>query len=565
MLKQTTCYSFVTVVVLLFLIPKSACAQQLDNIRNEKPFTIHGNISNNLILAHTNSTLSSSQPFTYILSGNFNASIYGVSLPFSFALSDKQRDYSQPFNQFGLSPSYKWATIHAGFRNVRFSDFTLSGHTFAGAGIELNPGKFRFGMVSGRFNRSTSTNEYTPTIDSLPEYKRKGTSIKLGVGSNKNFVDLVVLRIQDDTSTFKGNPEDYPNRTPEQNLVTGINTKITLSKYLTFEGEGAISLYTSNMRASMYDTSDDSFVYKVSDVILINQSTLWFTAMRTSLLYKKKDFSTKLEFRRIDPGYKSLGAYYFNSDIQNFTVSPSFGLWKRKMLVRGSLGLQRDNLRNTKKATSTRTIGSLSVSVNPSQLFGIDAMYSNYSTNQKAGRSPVTDTTKIYQATQTVTLTPRLTFMSTTKSQMVLLMLNRTNLNDNNPVTQNLTENTATTANLNYILSLFAYRLSLTGGLTYLGMKNSMFENKARGITAGLSKMLAKETLSLSWSNTLLFTDYLQNKGKVFTTSVGSNYRLKERHQFRLNIFFTGNFYAEGSTISSFNEIKGDIGYVFTF
>jgi hypothetical protein len=559
-------YPWVFIGVLLLLFGRQPIsAQQLDNIQNEKPFSFHGSINNNLILAHSSGSTEQTQPFSYILSGNFNASIYGLSLPFSFTLSDQQRNYCQPFNQFGLSPSYKWITLHAGYRNVRFSDFTLGGHTFTGVGIELNPGKFRFGFISGRFNRSTYTNDFNPTIDSLPEYKRKGLALKLGVGGKKTFVDLIILRIQDDTASFKGDPGDFPNRTPEQNLVTGLNSKIAFSKYLTFEGEGAISIYTTNMYAAKYDSSESSLVNKFSDIILINQSTLWFTAFRTSLFYKKKDFSTKLEFRRIDPGYKSLGAYYFNSDIRNITVSPAFALWKRKMMVRGSLGLQRDNLRNTKKVTSLRTIGSLAITINPSQVFGVDAQYNNFSTNQKAGRSPVTDTSKVYQATQTLSITPRLTFIGSKQSQMIMLMLNRTRLNDNNPVTQNLTENTSTVANLNYILSLFVSRISLSAGLTYLGMKSTQFENTARGITAGVSRMFAKQTLSVNWSNSLLFTKYLDEKGKVFTTSIGMNYQLKKQHQFRLNTYFTGNYYPTGSAIKSFNQIKGDLGYVFTF
>lgn len=557
--------AFVLLVLLSTLKSQFVTAQQLENLGNVKPFTINGNISNNLILASSNRYQQADQPFSNVLSGNVNATFYGISLPFSFTLGNKQRSYSQPFNQFGLSPSYKWITVHVGYRNVRFSDFTLAGRTFAGAGIELTPGKFRFGLVGGRFNQSTSTNEYAPTIDSMPQYKQKGFALKLGVGSTKTFVDLILMRIQDDSLSLKKNANDYPGRLPAQNLLSGLNTKLTLSKTLTFEGEGAVSIFTSNMKAPLVDSSAGSIARKVSGIAVVNQSTMLYKAFRASLLYKKKDFSTKLEFRRIDPGYTSLGAYYFSSDLQNITVSPSFSLLKRKIMVRGSLGLQRDNLDKSKKATSMRTIGSLGVSFNPSQVFGLDANYSNYSTNQRAGKSPITDTTKVYQATQTISVSPRLMFMNTRHSQVILLMINRTNLNDNNPLTQSLTENAATTANLNYIISILATQISFTGGLTYLGMKNAMFENKARGLSAGVSKMLAKGTLSVSWSNTLLFTDYLQNKGKVFTTALATNYNLKTHHQFRLNLYYTGNFYPGGSTIKSFNEMKGDIGYVFTF
>jgi len=39
-----------------------------------------------------------------------------------------------------MSPYYKWITIHVGYRNINYSQFTLAGHTILGAGIELHPG-----------------------------------------------------------------------------------------------------------------------------------------------------------------------------------------------------------------------------------------------------------------------------------------------------------------------------------------------------------------------------------------------------------------------------------------
>ena len=84
------------------------------------------------------------------LSGSVNVSLPGgVSLPFSMVLGNQGASFRQPFNQFGVSPTYKWAMVHAGYRNVQFSPFTLAGHTFLGGGFEINPGKLRLGAVYG--------------------------------------------------------------------------------------------------------------------------------------------------------------------------------------------------------------------------------------------------------------------------------------------------------------------------------------------------------------------------------------------------------------------------------
>ncbi|MBP8877869.1 MAG: hypothetical protein KBF67_12900, partial [Flavobacteriales bacterium] len=62
-------------------------------------------------------------PFFWAISGTPTATIQGVQLPFMVMISDQQRDFQQPFNQFGLSPYYKWAKVHLGYRDVSFSKF----------------------------------------------------------------------------------------------------------------------------------------------------------------------------------------------------------------------------------------------------------------------------------------------------------------------------------------------------------------------------------------------------------------------------------------------------------
>lgn len=75
--------------------------------------------------------------------------------------------------------------------------------------------------------------------------------------------------------------------------------------------------------------------------------------------------NTRMEYRRIDPGYRSMGAYFMNNDLENLTITPSMSLFKRKLNLRGSIGVQHDNLRNTKRATSIRTISAIHASINP--------------------------------------------------------------------------------------------------------------------------------------------------------------------------------------------------------
>ena len=81
------------------------------------------------------------QPNPFGLSGAITVSLPGgITLPFSGVLGNQGTSFRQPFNQFGLSPSYKWATVHAGYRNVTFSPFTLARPYFFGRGCRAQSG-----------------------------------------------------------------------------------------------------------------------------------------------------------------------------------------------------------------------------------------------------------------------------------------------------------------------------------------------------------------------------------------------------------------------------------------
>jgi hypothetical protein len=144
---------FLPVVMLVFYC-SSLSAQDLSKLKTQKPFAIDGTLSTTANFYTISGKESTRDPFSYVLSGNVNVSVYSLQLPFSFTYSNSSFNYAQPFNRFGISPEYKWIRLHLGYRSMSFSPLTMAGHSFLGAGVELNPGKLRFGAVYGRFNHS---------------------------------------------------------------------------------------------------------------------------------------------------------------------------------------------------------------------------------------------------------------------------------------------------------------------------------------------------------------------------------------------------------------------------
>ena len=538
--------------------------QDVGNKAKPKPFTFHGSIGLNLMAYAVDGIPARQLPFSYLITANATATIYGIELPFSFVYSNRQKSYAQPFNQFGLSARWKWITLHGGYRNVTFSEFTLAGHTFLGGGIELTPSIFRFGFVYGRFDRKTTTSPVFET-DSLPRFKRKGFAVKLGVGTENNHFDLLFLRIRDDSSSIE-HPDTGAYRFPEQNVVAGFSSRFTFFKKLTWETEAAVSLYTTDMSAKpSLDSTSPSILLNLNNFFVINQSSEYYMAIRSSLKFKSKSWSLKLEYKRIDPRYRSMGAYYFNNDVENLTLSPSFTLLKRKLSVSGSVGLQRDNLKGSKRATSLRTIGNVNVSFNPSYKFGLDINYGNFGISQSAGRLPLNDTIKVSQTTHNLSVMPRLMFMDTKKSHMIFLVYSMAMFYDQNKFTSAITYFESHTGQLNYTLGLIESKWSFTFGLSYASFSTCLSDNTGTGGTFGLSKLFFKDKLSLNWNNSLTRSVSDAGKGWILNSNLTSNYKVHKHHAIKLNVYFTGNYNDPGSINKSFNEIKGDLGYVYSF
>jgi hypothetical protein len=157
--------------------------------------------------------------------------------------------------------------------------------------------------------------------------------------------------------------------------------------------------------------------------------------------------------------------------------------------------------------------------------------------------------------------------MNEKHSHILMLMFNKMKLNDKNALTAQYTENDATIVNLNYNLGFNQSAMTLLFGFTYNKLQNSIFENSASGFTAGVSKSWLEGKLQSGLSNSLIWSGQKGDADKDMTlnTSVNSSYQINKRHSLRLNVFFI-RFMAKGTAQEpTFNELKGDFGYVFTF
>ena len=550
---------------ILFLITAVVLqGQSLTDLKNTKPFAVNGSLGLNTAFYNASGIPDRQTPFAFGLNANATLTVYGISMPFSFTwYSNEKAGFHQPFNQFGISPTYKWLTLHLGYRNVSFSEFTLNGHTFLGAGLEARPGKFRLAAVYGKFNE---TSQYDLLMaDSIPKLTRLGWAGKIGYGTEKTFVDVSMLRIGDNKKNFvpSDNPE-YP--VPAQNIALGLTSRISITSKLIFSVDGSVSFLTPNSTLGTSDTINDRLMLYASNLISINETSQRFSAVKTSLSYSfSRNVSSAIEYRRIDPGYQSMGSYFFNNDLEQVTFNQTFSILENKIRARGSIGMQRDNLDGSKNSTSRRMIGALSGNYTIDENWAVDLSYNNFSTNQKAVKNIADNSLMVYQVNHSLLLSPRFMKASQSFSHMVMLNLNWMMLNDKNEQTSEMTDTDTKVAMLMYSMGMLKQKINISLGANYTNMVNQNYTNQLAGGTLGVSSSLLKDKLTLNWNNACMINRLNGEDGIILNTALNSNYRFLPKHSVTFNLNWIKNSFADTSVIPSYNEIRGDLGYAFTF
>ena len=558
------------VVGWIFLI-QIAYAQDLTTIGSQKPFSFQGNIDLRGQFYQANGIANRMDPFNYFISGSPTISIYGWSIPVSFTFSKQQRSFQQPFNQYGLSPTYKWITLHGGYRNVTFSPYTLAGHTMLGGGIELNPGKLRFGFMYGRMNRAAVID--TSSTSLVPySFSRKGAALKLGYGTTNNFIDLSFLHAKDDSSSMPQITNSIQRKvTPAANSVLGYGTRFTLFKKFFMESDGAVSLYTRNINSPLVlDSIPDATLRKLGGMLDINGSSEWFLAFSAGVGYTNNNYGVKVNYKRIEPEFKSMGSYFFNNDIENLTIAPNYSHPSGKFIINASLGIEQDNVRLQKESTSRRIIGSANVSSNITEKFGVDLMFNNYSNNQKPNTVRFADSLKIVQTTRTFGIMPRYSIIGEDKAHVIFLSANFNSMNDYNSYFEsNAPSRDMNTQQylLNYSLTFPKKALSLNASLNYTKLNSQLIYNDYKGISVGGNVMLLEKKMNVGTNLSLMNSKTNDSKGIIFNGSANLSYTISKLQTIRAMVYFTKN--NPGTVVlnnkPSFSETRSEIAYQFNF
>ena len=556
-------YPILIVFTFLYLLPLSQThAQDIEQIGKGKAFRFSGmmNIQGGPYI-YSGAGDPRNEPFWWQLSGSPTLSIYGWQIPFSFNYGSRSRSFSQPFNRYGLSPYYKWLTIHAGYRSIRMNPYVMSGVQFLGGGVEMNPKGFRFAAFYGRFAKPIAQDTNASITETpIPSFKRMGYGAKIGLGNRRSYFDVSLIKVYDVLgSTTIQDPKGVK---PQDNIALGISSRLAITKRITFHFDLGASLLNRDLNQAIIDTIQS--LNPLPGFFQPRAGIQFLTAGNAALAYTHKFFGLKLQVKQVDPDYRALAAFYQQSDLRSVTLEPSIRLKKNKVRISGSIGRQQDNITGRKAFTSVRTIGSVNVVVQPTKSYNLNVNYSNYGLAQQAGLQVVNDTFRIAQNNRSISLGQNYNRSDKRRSFTLAMNVTYQELQDLNRFgTYAAGENRVWFVNINGNRIRLRDNLGFQGGLNLSNNSFSTGSYLLIGPSFGVSKPFMKDKLQ---SNINISYNKGFQEGKSSGATINSYaslaYQINKSHQFNLTINALHNSTPFVSpTSGTFTEIRFLAGY----
>lgn len=552
------------------LLPAALYGQKLDAVGKEKPLTISGGAAINQVLYGVSGIESRRSPYTYVATGNLNLTLYGWSIPLSFSLSNQNISYQQPFNQFTLHPTYKSVTAHIGYIGLSWSPYTVNGHTFLGGGAEAGQGKWKFSGLFGRFLKPV---DYDTAQHNTPAYRRMGYGAKVNYSNEGTLIDFIIFHAGDQLNSIGPLPDSL-NITPMENLVVSMGAGQKIAQRFFLKGEIASSAISHDIRSEQ--TGQSHPLAKTGVLFKPRLSSSYYNAFKSSFDWQQDAYTLGLAYERIAPQYRTLGAYYFNNDLESITINATTSILKGKVTVAMSVGTQRDNLDNSKISTLRRQVGSLTVNYTASQRLNFAASYSSFQTytnirSKFAAINQLTpydnlDTLNFTQITRNATWRGAYALSADKKRrQNISLNLSYQGAADKQGTVQQNAGLKFYNANAAYDISLTQPNITLSLSFN-AALSEGAADSKTLGPVLSLSKPFLEKKLKTQFSTTYNTT---YNNGaainRIINARLGAAYSVKKKHNLNAGITVVNRKSRGEGHAKAFTEFTGTIGYSYSF
>lgn len=352
------------------------------------------------------------------------------------------------------------------------------------------------------------------------------------------------------------NTEDVINQnavTPQENLIVGTKGKVTLlDNTISLEFDGAGSVYTRDTRSSELDLDSSDIPSFLTKLYKVRAGTNYDYAFNSFLNLHLSNFNSRIGYRRIGPGYNSLGTSYLLNDIGEYSIMNSLNISGTGI----TLGYihQLDNLIDQKQFTTYRNIFNLGITTMLSSSWNASISSNILNMKNDAADSIKTDFLSfVINTNQSFLINPQGTFRNINFNYSFQITDNKSyNLKNNKTSVHSVNvganflflENLSTTFNAGLISSSVFDTVKTTTQNYAL-----MFQHSAM-----MNKLISNANISFAKSESNSFLRFTIGSGYQFTIS--DNLSISVSY-----MKFTGSTFKGGK----FNEIISSLNYSHRF
>jgi hypothetical protein len=539
--------------LLIMTIPAALRGQDISSLNDT--LKVSGGIDLRTVVYSGSGLAARRSPFSYAVGGNITFRKGEFSLPLAFMYSEQERSFSQPFNQFGIAPSYKNFTAYAGYQNLSWSSYTLAGHQILGGGLEYRKSKFTAGIMAGRLRRAAPFDS-TVIQQQEPGYARNGIAFKLGYGSEENQLEYTLLRAADKTESLSfGGDSSQISAMPAENFANSLRGRLKLVKGLVLNGEAAASVYNRNRLEKPLE--DVEMPGLLGTFFKPRISTQVYTAWNAGWNYQHRSFFLNGQMRRVAPDYMSMGAYFMENDVSSANAISGFSFMKNKASLSAGITRTTDNLQNKKPATTARLSPMANFTFNGLKQFGFDLNATDMYTSQKAGTEALPDSLKQQSSNPMIMFVPRWIKADTARVRTLMVSLMQQWLIDKNTSTTIATGYRNTNLNLNWSRTQIARFETWSLGLNLNALQASGVTTNTWGFNVGWNKGFKENKLPV---NTMLGFSRTGINSRAVNLSAGTSYNVGSRHSFSGSANLMQQFFSS----PGLNPIR-EITLIFTY
>jgi hypothetical protein len=565
-------------VALILLCPRQSQAQAVDDflqdirdrISDKEFMKVNGSLQANLRWNQISGASARIQPFSGQLTSALLVDILSIKGGFSAAFSDGNLNYNLPAYAFyGFSPSYKWIQLHLGDRSMELSPYTLSGHNFKGVGLELRPGKFHFAAFSGRLRAARQADAGAiQNID--PIYKRWGKGLKLGFDDGDNQLGLVLFHAKDDATSLS--VSDSTGLRPQENLVLEMQGKKIIGKRFDIGFQLGRSALTRDMIAPELDNVGAGLNGSVLGLFKPNSSSAYGNAWNFELGFNPSFARFSISAERMDAGFQSLGRLAFLNDTENIQLNGNTSLFKNKVSLAGSLGLQRNGLSDKKTTTGNRVIGSLNLGMSVTERLTLSASLSNinYTMRQRVSTVPVlvVDSIVIVQNNASLQLSSNLLLGAEKQSALLFSIAFQRAATESGSSSENtqLNDFYSGIAAYSWTEPDQAWSVTLSCVTSYTNI--SVISSTIISPSLNVQKVVLEDRLTVDGgaAHSFVFSS-VGSRTSVWETRIGGQYKLADKHNFRTQFSYVNNRTMTDPIINAqvFKDLNAHLTYQFNF